>query len=319
MSERRIQSSASLRAESSNGKRVLTGIAAAYNVPTRIGDFHEIIAPRAFTNALRRGDDVRFLINHDPNLVLGRVKNGTLQLRESAKGLEFSVTLPDTQVASDFYALVKRGDISECSFAFRVDGKDGEDWSEAYDCGDEDCCASGSRATPLRTLKNLRLFDASGVTYPAYTQGTSVSALPGYHENLSDDPNKDEDDEDWTPEASGARVSIEARSRAAAIIAKRTAPRLSDAEWLAAAQRKLAEVDGEWTASAQRRLKNAEQAIRVSDTVGDLSLASQAARDLAFSEDVRITKRNARYLRHPHTFEGTGTQYLEWLDAFLKG
>src|SRR6267143_423934 len=258
MSERRIQSSASLRAESNaNGKRVLTGVAAAYNVPTRIGDFHEVIAPAAFTQSLRRGDDVRFLINHDPNLVLGRVKNGTLQLRESAKGLEFSVTLPDTQVAKDFYALVKRGDISECSFAFRVDGKDGEDWSESYDCGDEDCCASGSRATPLRTLKNLRLFDASGVTYPAYSTGTSVSALPGYHENLSDDPSKDEgDDEDWTPEASGARVSVEARDRAAQIIAKCRKPRFTSDD-----ERKahLARITAELNDDQIRRLREVEK------------------------------------------------------------
>src|SRR5437660_791367 len=157
--ERRIITRAALRAEqySNGGGRVLRGTAAAFNQPTRLGDFHEIIAPGAFTRALQRGDDVRALINHDPNLVLGRTKSGTLRLAESARGLDFQVTLPDTQAARDLWELcAKRGDIDSCSFAFQVDGSDGDSWEGDWDCTDEDCCR---KSTPLRTLRNLRLFD----------------------------------------------------------------------------------------------------------------------------------------------------------------
>src|SRR5712691_5530694 len=107
--ERRI-ARASLRAETyaSSGAKILRGVAAAYGVPTRLGNFHEVIATGAFTNALKRGDDVRALINHDPNLILGRTKSGTLRLSESPRGLEFSVTLPDTNAGRDAWESVKR-------------------------------------------------------------------------------------------------------------------------------------------------------------------------------------------------------------------
>src|SRR5437879_1927673 len=158
MSNERRVLRATLRAETyaSNGAKVLRGVAAAYGVPTRLGDWHEVIAKGAFTQALRRGDDVRALINHDPNLILGRTKSGTLRLFESAKGLEFSVILPETTIGRDAWISVSRGDWSDCSFAFSVDGSDGESWIDDWDCSDsEDCCG---RNTPLRTLKNVRLY-----------------------------------------------------------------------------------------------------------------------------------------------------------------
>ena len=191
--ERRIITRAALRAEqySNGGGRVLRGTAAAFNQPTRLGEgWHEIIAPGAFTRALQRGDDVRALVNHDPNLLLGRTKSGTLKLSQSERGLDFQVTLPDTQTGRDVWELVKRGDWDACSFAFRVDGSDGDSWEDDWDCTDEDCCR---KSTPLRTLRNLRLFDISPVvTYPAYVKGTSVSGFAV--EDLSRDPDEDEDD-----------------------------------------------------------------------------------------------------------------------------
>jgi phage head maturation protease len=42
--------------------------------------FREVIKPGAFTRALKEKQDVRCLINHDDNLVLGRTKSGTLKL-----------------------------------------------------------------------------------------------------------------------------------------------------------------------------------------------------------------------------------------------
>src|SRR5437879_10305938 len=123
--ERRIITRAALRAEqySNGGGRVLRGTAAAFNQPTRLGEgWHEIIAPGAFTRALQRGDDVRALVNHDPNLLLGRTKSGTLKLSQSERGLDFQVTLPDTQTGRDVWELVKRGDWYAVTFGFRVVG-----------------------------------------------------------------------------------------------------------------------------------------------------------------------------------------------------
>ena len=314
--ERRVFRTGEIRAVESGSKRTLRGYASVKDVTTLIGGargFHEVIRGNAvFRDALAKSD-VRFLYNHDANQLLARQSAGTLRLSEDARGLRYEVDLPNTQLAKDTFELVRVGALRDCSFAFTVGA--GDDNFEDYDCEDGDECC-GAKGSVLRTISRVdRLFDASLVVFPAYS-GTSVAGTQV--QDLSADPSDDDGDEDgdvWK-QYSGAIVPAEVRSRAKAACRK---PRLSDAEWLAAAQRKLAEIDGAWMANAQRRLSQAEQAIRVADSVVDLSLESQAARDLAFSEDVRITKRNARYLRHPHTFEGTATEYLEWLDAFLKG
>jgi len=142
------------------GPRRLTGYAALYDTETVIGGlFREVIAPGAFRSALQRGDDVRALFNHDPNVLLGRASNGTLRLAEDGVGLRYEVDLPDTQAGRDLWTLVERGDITQSSFAFAVD-------DEVWERGD---------ALGLRVVKDVRLFDVSPVTYPAYSE-TSVLA-----------------------------------------------------------------------------------------------------------------------------------------------
>jgi uncharacterized protein len=150
----------------------LSGRAASYGVRSQnLGGFVEIIAPGAFTNSLNAGADVRCTFNHDPNHVLGRTKSGTLSLQDSAGGLDFKCQLDKTnENHKSVYAMVKRGDISECSFAFTVpDG--GDDWQDgAID-------DKGNRCQ-LRTLRNVNCIDVSAVTYPAYNAAgaTQVSA-----------------------------------------------------------------------------------------------------------------------------------------------
>ncbi len=163
----------SLRAEGDGSATPLrlTGYAAKHNDKTLIinrdgSKFRETIAPTAFTRALRENADVRMLRNHDPNFVLGRTKSGTLRLSLDNVGLFFDCNLPDTQDARDLHTLVARGDLSQCSFAFKaVD----DSWTDSDDYDE-----NGARI-PLRTLRDVDLFDVSAVTYPAY-EDTSVSA-----------------------------------------------------------------------------------------------------------------------------------------------
>jgi uncharacterized protein len=158
------RSVSSLRAPTDD-KFELRGIAAAYNVPSKdLGGFVETVAPTAFKRALRDKQDVFALINHSPDQVLGRVGNNTLTLSDSPQGLRFVVKLnPESQAHRNLYASVKRGDISECSFAFKV-ANGGEKWETRG-------------AVRKRTLTDVDLFDVSAVTYPAYGGGaTSVEA-----------------------------------------------------------------------------------------------------------------------------------------------
>jgi HK97 family phage prohead protease len=142
----------------------VAGYASMYNAETVIaGAWREQIAPGAFASALAGQDDVRALFNHDPNLLLGRTKSGTLTLSEDAQGLKYDVALPNTRAAQDVHEMIRRGDVDGSSFGFVIEE---EEW-------DETPTKRGN--LPLVTIRKVRLFDVSPVTFPAYPQ-TSVSA-----------------------------------------------------------------------------------------------------------------------------------------------
>ncbi len=136
----------------------IIGYAARFNeLSEEMWGMREKISPGAFTEAIGKSD-VRALWNHDPNYVLGRTKNGTLQIREDEQGLFYEVTPPDAQWARDLVESIKRGDVDQSSFAFTVEA---QEWDE--------------RSDPMvRTITKVReLFDVSPVTYPAYPTATS--------------------------------------------------------------------------------------------------------------------------------------------------
>jgi HK97 family phage prohead protease len=166
--ERRAFEVSELRIESAEGKATrMSGYAAVFgqsSVPLsdNMGSFIEQIQPGAFSGAL--ADDVRALLNHNPDIVLGRTGRpgapGTLRLFVDQRGLGFDLELPDTTPGRDLAVSVKRGDISGMSFAFKVP-KGGEAWAR-------------SAGVRTRTLKEVRLVDISPCTFPAYP-GTEVS------------------------------------------------------------------------------------------------------------------------------------------------
>jgi HK97 family phage prohead protease len=167
---RTINGAAELRADDSQGDEMaLVGYACIFgNLSKDLGGFRETIAPGAFTRTLKEGADVKALVNHDPNQVLGRLKNGTLKLEQDARGLKFRVQLnPDSQAHRDLYASIKRGDLDECSYAFMVNAPDGDTWDEAVD--------ENGKRFQRRTLRDLNLIDISAVCYPAGNE-TSVAA-----------------------------------------------------------------------------------------------------------------------------------------------
>lgn len=157
-----------LRAETDGDKRYLSGYAATYNtLSDDLGwGLRERIIPGAFQRAVSEDQDVRHLINHDPNLVLGRTKAGTTKLTDDSKGLKFRTLMPDTQYARDLFTSVERGDIDECSFGFVAVRTA---WIEERDPDNEE------KMRTIRELHDVDLFDVSTVTYPAYP-GTSTAA-----------------------------------------------------------------------------------------------------------------------------------------------
>lgn len=142
------------RIERSDGALpTISGYAAVFNSTTDLGYFTESIAFGAFTESIARGDDVRALFNHDPNLIIGRTKANTLTLIEDSKGLFCKITPPDTQLGRDLVVSIERGDVSQMSFGFYVD-EEQADFKE--------------NSKPHYTIKKASLFDVSPVTFPAY-------------------------------------------------------------------------------------------------------------------------------------------------------
>lgn len=136
----------------------LAGHAAVFDQVARVPGHYERLDRSAFDRVLETSD-ARFLVNHNPDHVLGRQGAGTLRLRTDDVGLAFEVDLPDTQIARDVRELVRRGDLDGGSFGF-VPGDD--TWTLAPD------------GVQLRTHTSIdRLLDASIVTYPAYA-GTDM-------------------------------------------------------------------------------------------------------------------------------------------------
>lgn len=127
-----------------------------------LGGFREVIMPGAFDEVLE--DDVRALFNHDPNFVLGRNKAGTLTLSTDENGLRYEIHAPQTQTIQDLVIEpMKRGDINQSSFAFRL-ASDGDEWAE------------DDEGIIVRTIhKFSRLFDIGPVTYAAYTDANSAT------------------------------------------------------------------------------------------------------------------------------------------------
>lgn len=156
-----------VRVDQRGDKPVIRGYAALFNTLSEdLGGFREQLAAGAFSDALGNSD-VRALINHDPNLVLGRDRSGTLTMQQDASGLLVEITPPDTQYARDLVEVMRRGDVTQMSFAFTV-GKEDQVWTREEGTGPW-----------LRTIKRVsRLFDVSVVTYPAYPQtSAAVRAL----------------------------------------------------------------------------------------------------------------------------------------------
>jgi uncharacterized protein len=136
------------------------GHAAVFNKRTWIGPptwgFAEQVAPGAFAKTIGE-HDIRMLIDHDPSRLLARNTPGTLRLAEDKIGLDVDADMAPTSYARDAAILLDRGDLSGMSFGFQTVT---DKWEEVEG-------AEGNKFE-LRTLLEVKLFDVSIVTFPAY-------------------------------------------------------------------------------------------------------------------------------------------------------
>jgi HK97 family phage prohead protease len=174
-----------------DGRSVITGYAAVFYNPNDPGTEYQLldevverIMPGAFNRAIRE-DDVRGLFNHDDNLVLGRVKAGTMRLSVDSRGLKYEIDPPDTTAALDVMKSIRRGDVTGSSFRFRPNVNTYRKEGGKY----------------VIEREEVSLFDVGPVTFPAYT-----ATAAGVRKEL----------EQWIKSRRGFAAAAAARARAVA-------------------------------------------------------------------------------------------------------
>jgi uncharacterized protein len=147
--------------KTASGARTVSGYFLSYgNLSADLGGFKEIIQKGAVKSL--NNPDIDFVAdyNHDSNMILARVSNGSLSVNDDGVGLRYRMTLPiGVSYVDDLVALMEsNGLISDCSFQFSVN-PNGESWAME---GDQ----------LVRTLTSITVYSGSIVGQPAYPKGT---------------------------------------------------------------------------------------------------------------------------------------------------
>lgn len=169
--ETRTFRSGSLRSsQGDEGSMVISGRALSYNVLSQdLGGFKERIARGAFSKHLATNPDVLCRREHESGFLLGRTSNGTLKLQDTPDGLDFQCAIdPRDPIAVSTHAAIRSGLLDSMSFAFAIDGGDGDTFDSATDEDGKPCVR--------RTVKRAFIMDVAPVAQAAYKQGTTVSA-----------------------------------------------------------------------------------------------------------------------------------------------
>jgi Escherichia/Staphylococcus phage prohead protease len=212
-----------------NGTANFVGHAAVYDEETQfdipgIGTLSEVIDRGAFRKTIALKPQVPMLYNHDPNAILADTGNGTLTLKEDARGLLTTAAMdladPDVQRV---VAKIKSGLVRGMSFGF-VAGKENQ-------------TIEHRQGGVLRRLSGFKkLLDVGPVVGPAYA-GTDVAfrsalmqfadsseplqqilmgAYPQLEEREASEGTDDEEEAAGTTSAAGATEhrTVAARKRA---------------------------------------------------------------------------------------------------------
>src|SRR5262245_59666495 len=142
-----------IRVETRGLAKILRGHAIVFErLSEDLGGFREKIAPSALDRTLRDGIDLRALVGHNPERVLGRLGAGTLRVAKDATGLALEIDPPAAEAG--IVESVQRGDITGMTFGFRTISDDWE-WKAS---------------PPVRTVTDMLVREVSVVAFPAYPQ-----------------------------------------------------------------------------------------------------------------------------------------------------
>lgn len=150
--------------------RTITGYAILFDTPSAVlyadesEECREIISPEAVTKDLLDGCDIKMTMFHDMQLILARSRqgSGTLSYSVDSRGVAFSFDAPLTADGDKALELVRRGDISGCSFMFSTFYRDPECVEKTETTG------NGKRQVTFRVRKISAIYDFTLTPDPAY-------------------------------------------------------------------------------------------------------------------------------------------------------
>lgn len=184
-----------------NVQHVISGTAVVFNQPSSPMPFVEVISDQAFNGVDL--SDVKLLYSHEFGNILARTDAGTLQLDLTDNGLDFTATLPDTQLGHDVYTDILNGNLKGMSFGFTIDD---DSWSV-------------ENGVQVHTINQIGVIAEISITsLPAYTETSLMVqrsldkiATQSSESNESNNNNNDRGDqimaEDKKDQASQAPVS----------------------------------------------------------------------------------------------------------------
>lgn len=151
--------------ENNEESRTVYGYAVVFDSPSQDIGFIEVIKRGAITQETIDNCDVFAKLNHEDDKILARSNKGqgSLKLTVDDKGLYYEFNAPNNDLGNTLLEHIKRGEISQSSFAFalNLDDKNVQNWEKRD-------------GKLYRTINKIDyLFDVSPVFTPAYT-ATSV-------------------------------------------------------------------------------------------------------------------------------------------------
>ena len=174
-----------------NGRTIQGRAIVFESLSNDLGGFKEIIKKGAISQELVDSSDVFARTNHSDDYILARCNKGkgSLQLELRDDGLYYSFEAPNTEKGNELVEHIRRGEISQSSFAFMVAQEpDAERWTKI------------DGVTVREIYKIAYLGDVAPVFTPAYSE-TSVSLraldkAKEMNEEPKEEPKKEDEEEE---------------------------------------------------------------------------------------------------------------------------
>lgn len=172
-----------------NGRTIQGRAIVFESLSNDLGGFKEIIKRGAISQDLVDSSDVFARTNHSDDYILARCNKGkgSLQLELREDGLYYSFEAPNTEKGNELVEHIRRGEISQSSFAFMVAQEpDAERWTKI------------DGVTVREIYKIAYLGDVAPVFTPAYSE-TSVSLraldkAKEMNEEVKEEPKEEEEE-----------------------------------------------------------------------------------------------------------------------------